>query len=324
MRQTIARQIDQGAAAQIHDEGPVVTVGERRQFRFGHRGGEALDGVVAGVDLHQQRRARPDRLLEVAQMGAVGCSDLAQFGAGAAHDVGHPEGAADLDQLTARDQHLLARRQGVEQQEDRCRVVVDQGRGLGAGQLAQQGLDDVVAVAASAALQVVFQRAGVARGGDQRRDRFIRQGRAAQVGMQHGAGEVVDRAQTWAGLLGQPRVQLGDQGRFGQGRGVACAGADGLTPLGEQIADGGGGRLSSVLGEHGCDRRMAQQTFDRGQAGEWTGGGGRVVGHFSPATASGSHRCARSLPRSSASRAPVRPGRRPSVPGPGSGSGRGS
>jgi hypothetical protein len=170
-------------------------VRQRREFGFGHGVGEAVDGVVAGMHLHQHRRARPDVFREILEVGAVGGADLDQLRPGAAHDVRHAEGAADFDQLAARDDDLLLLRQGVEQQEHRGGVVVHHRRRFGAGQLAEQLVDDVIAVAAAAGGDVVLQRAGRARGGNQRLHGLLGQRCAAEVGVQHGAGEVEHRAQ---------------------------------------------------------------------------------------------------------------------------------
>ena len=108
MRQAPPLEVRQRAAAEIDDEGHAVAVGDGRQLRLGHGLGEALHGVVAGVHLHQHGGARTERFGEVPGMGAVGGADLDQPGAGALHDVGDAEGAADLDQFAARDDDFLA------------------------------------------------------------------------------------------------------------------------------------------------------------------------------------------------------------------------
>ena len=76
-------------------------------------------------------------------MRPIGGAHLAQDGAGAGHDVGNAECAADLDQLAARDRYLPSQRQGIQDQQHRRGVVVDDGGGLGAGDLAQQAGDSV-------------------------------------------------------------------------------------------------------------------------------------------------------------------------------------
>jgi hypothetical protein len=80
-----------------------------------------------------------------------------QLGAGARHHVRDAEGPADLHQLAARDQHLLAPRQRVEHQQHRGGIVVDDGRRLGAGEPADLRLDEIVAVAAPPIAEVEFE-----------------------------------------------------------------------------------------------------------------------------------------------------------------------
>ena len=77
---------------------------------------------------------------EVGGARAVRRADLDQAGARGAHDVGDPELAADLDQLAARDQHLLALGQGGEREHERGRAVVHDERGLRAGERGEQKL----------------------------------------------------------------------------------------------------------------------------------------------------------------------------------------
>jgi hypothetical protein len=66
-----------------------------------------------------------DGLLAVPEVRAVGGPHLHETYAGARHDVGQPERAADLDQLAARDDGLLADAEGVEHQQHRGGVVID-------------------------------------------------------------------------------------------------------------------------------------------------------------------------------------------------------
>ena len=112
------------------------------------------------------------------------------------HDVGHAEGAADLDQLAARDRHLAAARQRVEHQQHRGGVVVDDGRGLGAGQLAEQ------AARHGRRARRAGRRRGRTRGSTAQRTprprpprSLLRQRRAAEIGVQHRAGQVEHRCE---------------------------------------------------------------------------------------------------------------------------------
>src|SRR5262249_36184472 len=96
VRQPPAVEIDQRAAAEILDKGQAVLAGKGRELCRRYRGREALDHVVAGVDLEDQPRLRADRRRKVGKMGAVGGANLTQPGAGAGHDVGQSERATDL------------------------------------------------------------------------------------------------------------------------------------------------------------------------------------------------------------------------------------
>ena len=78
--------------------------------------------------------SRADRGGEIGEMGAVGGADLAQPRAGACHDVGQAERAADLDQLAARDDRLAPVGQRVQRQHQGAGIVVDGERRLGPGQ----------------------------------------------------------------------------------------------------------------------------------------------------------------------------------------------
>ena len=145
------------------------------------------------MDLEQQRGLGSDRFGIIMQMGAVGGADLAQARAAFAHHVGDPEGAADLDQLAARNDHLAPLGQRVERQQHGGRVVVDDRRRLGAGQRAQVVLDHPIAVAARAPFEVVFEVDRRARGEADRFHRGFRQHRAPEIGMDHHAGGVDHR-----------------------------------------------------------------------------------------------------------------------------------
>ena len=265
VRQAPGLQPGERARAEVLDEGQAAGVGDGGDLGLRHDLGEALDRVVARVHLHQHRGARADRVLVVAGVGAVGAAHLDELRAGALHDVGHAEGATDLDQLPTRDDDLLALGQRVEQQEDRGGVVIDHGRGLGAGQLGDQRGDEVVAVAASARFEVVFERAGVARGLDHRGDRLLGQRGAAEVGVQHGAGEVEHRTQIRPadGVdasfdRGQQRGELGQRGAV----------AHGLTGGRELVADGVGDDATPMQGGVRDQRRLGEQAIDCGEGGQ--------------------------------------------------------
>ena len=111
--------------------------------------------------------------------------------------------------------------QRVQRQHQRAGIVVDGERRLGAGQPLEPARDMVVALAAAAGLEIVFERRGLAHRLDRRRDRLLGQRRAAEIGVQHGAGQVEDAA-----LRGprQPRERggaVGDDARPSRPRRLA-------------------------------------------------------------------------------------------------------
>ena len=135
---SIALRPSQPAAAQIlHDRrGEAAAegdeLGKRRTF------GEALDPEVGRVDAQNQRRLVADRRGVVGDPRAVGRAHFAQDRARLRHDVGNAEAAADLHQLTARDDHLASGRERGQRQQRRGGVVVDDERGFGAGEAGEQ------------------------------------------------------------------------------------------------------------------------------------------------------------------------------------------
>jgi hypothetical protein len=98
-------QVGERAAAEVSERHQAALARQPRDPLHRHRRREAADLVVAGVHLHQQRRARADGVGVVGKMRAIRRADLVQAGPGTRHDVGHPELPADLDQLAARDDH---------------------------------------------------------------------------------------------------------------------------------------------------------------------------------------------------------------------------
>ena len=125
-----------------------ASAGELGELGLGH---EAPEGEIAAVHLEQQRGVRVDRGLVVAQMGAVGRADLDQAHARRRHDLGHPERAADLDQLAARHDRGPPLREPREHEQHRGGVVVDDQRARRAREQAQLVLHRRAARAALAA-----------------------------------------------------------------------------------------------------------------------------------------------------------------------------
>ena len=202
-------------------------------------------------------------------MGAVGGADFDQFGAGAAHDLGHAEGAADLDQFAARDDRLAPLGERIEHEQNRGGVVVDHGGVLGAGQFAQQIANEIVAVAAMAGAEIEFERNRVAHRHLRRLDRGFRPQRAAEIGVQHGAGEVEHRSQVRLLRDFEPRqrrrrdmVRAARRGAIGARRG-------------QRLAHRGDDRGAAEPGRGVRRHGRAQHLVDRGQLAQRGGFGFR-------------------------------------------------
>ena len=282
-----AGQVHQGATAQVHGHGQAGLVRDAGHLGLGHAACEALHRIVAGVDLHEHGSARGDGTGVVGRVGAVGGAHLHQLGAGARHDIRNTESAADLDQLASRDHHLLAACQAVEHQQHASGVVVDDGGVFGTSQFAQPAAHQVVTVATSAAVQVKFQVGGRGHGPCHGLGHFIRQQRAPQVGVQHGAGKVEDLAQARGQLTAQGLFHPGRPGLVGGGkiaagcgwlrtagrgvRGFCCVlstrvlPAPGVACLGQQVADDGHGAGVAVFVQQGLHARQSQQRIHRRQ-----------------------------------------------------------
>ena len=126
---------------------------------------------------------------------AVGRADLDEPRAGAAHDLRQAKGAADLDQLAARHDRAAPPGESIEREQHGRGVVVDDGRRLGPGQLAQQLAHNVVAFTAPPTGEIEFQGHGVAHGRARRLDGLFGQDRPTEVGVQHRARQVENPAQ---------------------------------------------------------------------------------------------------------------------------------
>ena len=195
-------------------------------------GGEALHHVIRGVDLHQQAGFGADRLGIILEMRAVGRADLAQGRTGPRHDVRHAEGAADLDQLAARDDGLATSGEGVEHEQHGRGVVVDEDRILGPGQFPHEIADMRVAFAALSGLDDVFEIGRCPHRRDHCLDRLL--------GQQRHAADLLDRGGRRPAIAAQALDRLPD--RIGRGR-------PSMTRDGE---------LAIGAAQHGIDRWRAE------------------------------------------------------------------
>jgi hypothetical protein len=91
-------------------------------------------------------------------MRAIGGSDLLQPRARGSHNLGHAESAADLDQLAPGDDGVASLGERIEDEKHGSGIVVGDRRILGAGELAEQCAQVIVALSAAAGFEVVFER----------------------------------------------------------------------------------------------------------------------------------------------------------------------
>ncbi len=195
------------------------------------------------------------------------------------------------------------------------RVVVDHGGRLGAGQFADQPVDQVVAIAAPAGGQVELEVHRPRQRGRHGLHRLVGQQRAAEVGMQHRAGQVEHRLHRAGVGRGEPRGHLGgDAGLVGR-HGARRIAPRRLAPGVERGAHGRQHARAAVRIDQRSQRRGRDQPLDRGHArqqGVQFIEAGIAQGRApftmrrrkaARATARGSASCAGSRPRSSAGRA---------------------
>ena len=127
-------------------------------------------------------------------------------------------------------------------------MVVDDGGSFGAGEFADQLLDQIITVATAASLQVVFQIGGVGQGFDHGIYGFLRQQGAAQVGVQHGAREVEHRFEAWCKALSQALLHSGGQYSFlhllGLQRAITQLQTQGIQHLPNCIGHAGAAKFS--------------------------------------------------------------------------------
>ena len=229
--EAVGREVDQGAAAEVVDDGDAAAPAEGGELLDPRFFGETDDAVVAVMDAEDGPGRLADGRLVVAEVGLVGRPDLAEDGAARGHDVGHAERTADLDELAARNDDLLAAGERVQDEDGRGGVVVGHGGRLGAGELPEQALDVAVAGDALAALEIEGQgRVTERNGGDGFSCGFGKDGPAeARVhddargvdGGGEGRGEFLFEAGAEAGDEGIRR-DVGPGHAAGRGRGGAA------------------------------------------------------------------------------------------------------
>ena len=150
------------------------------------------------------------RRLVVAQVRTVGGAHLHHVDAASGHYVRQAEGAADLDQLPARNHGLPAHGERVEHKQHGRSVVVDHGRRLCPRQVCQETLDQVIPGTPLPGVQIYLQVGVALRHRDQPVDRRPGQRRPSEVGVEHDAGGVHHRLQPWTQGLCHAPVHIAD------------------------------------------------------------------------------------------------------------------
>ena len=77
------------------------------------------------MDLEQQGRIWGNGVFIISRMGTVGGADFPEDTAALGHDIGNPEGTADLHQFTPGNHHLFAPGQGFQADQHGTGIVVD-------------------------------------------------------------------------------------------------------------------------------------------------------------------------------------------------------
>gem|GEM_PF-4414863 len=261
VRETVIREVDERAATEVFDGGDAGPPAEGRQCIRRDVGDKAFDRKVRAMATQQERRARRQRLFEVAQVDFVGRADFDQRRAAAREDFGESKAAADLDQLVARDDDLAAFCKGVEDQQHGRRAVVDDQGFLGAAELAQQSADASVARTARPALEFELEVRVSGGDGRDRFEGFARERRAPEIGMEQNARSVDQFEQPVA---------------FGGGQTVAHGGDDRLERRNDRVfagiaaaqrPDDGGDRIFHGLGPEqrgeSRDARLGEEPVHR-------------------------------------------------------------
>ena len=234
---------------------------------------KTLDAIVGRMDLKDHRRIGRDGALVVRQVRAVGGPDLDELGARGLHNVGDTEAAADLDQLAAADDDLLACGMCRQHQQHGGRVIVNDQRVLGTGKRADELRGVLLARPARTGVDAVLERAIPARNlGHGLGGRFRERG-ATQVGMDdHTRG--INR---WAQARQRRTMRAKFNGRCQLAlRARGGTGANGGTLLVELGRDGGMHHRIAGLPRRLHHRPLGKQLVD-GRNGAQAGA--NLIGH---------------------------------------------
>ena len=219
------------------------------------------------MNLEDHGRVGRDGALVVGKVRTVGGADLDEPGARGLHNIGDTEAAADLDELAAADNDLLARGMGGQHQQYRGSIVIDDERVLGTGERSDQLRGVLLTRPARAGVDAVLERAVPARDlGDGLGGRLRERG-AAQVGVDDHARGINRRAQ--ARQRGAMRTEFDGRCQLALGT-RGGTGADGDALLVKLSRDGGVDHRVTRLPRRLHHRPLGEQLVD-GRNGAQTG-----------------------------------------------------
>ena len=250
-----------------------MLVGQSGKLPRTHLLVKTLDAIVGRMDLEDHRRIGRNGLLIICQVRAVGGPDLDELGARGLHNVGDTEAAADLDQLAAADDDLLACGMCRQHQQHGGRVIVNDQRVLGTGKRADELRGVLLARPARTGVDAVLERAIPARNlGHGLGGRFRERG-STQVGMDDhtrgvDGGAQARQCRTMRAKF-NGRCQLALRARGGTG-------ANGGTLLVELGRDGGMHHRIAGLPRRLHHRPLGKQLVD-GRNGAQAGA--NLIGH---------------------------------------------
>ncbi len=200
------------ARAEVVDDGSRVPCRDLHELGEPGTLGEPHDAEVRLVHPQEERRIRADRALVVRGPGAIRRAYLDEAGTRAREDVRDAEAVPDLDQLPARDDDLPALRQGRERKQHRRGVVVDDERGLGARERAQERREVVLPRATLPRVEVVLERRVPAAHLDHTGERLVGERRPPEVRVDEDARGVQHAPQSRSPDAGQLFEHAVDEG----------------------------------------------------------------------------------------------------------------
>ena len=205
-------------------------MGQRCQFGQGDIAGKADDAVIAGMGPQNGSGVFGESLLVILEMGAIGRADFDETRAALGHHFRESKGAADLDELPARDDDFLRRGQRGQHQHGGGGVIIDDSGRFRAGQFRQNVFDQFVTLGAFAGIAIDCQRATALQLAQDGIDHAGGQNGPAQTGVQDDAGGVDGFADMRFGGLEEKFSGLVQQGVGGSPRsGRVCAVKDAVA-----------------------------------------------------------------------------------------------